>query len=235
MSAVAKIPYDAFILGRGQRSEDGSIHIEHYEVGGNAPKINASFVEKYKPLASDDLASQAFLSRATSVLRISVKDVYGNLGRKTGKKLGELLDSVGIEHLLMIGIESSYGLSWITLYRTNDSKLGAFLADECERALFTVRASLYEWQRSFGHTPGPVWEDRFNLVQLSPAVFETALWSARGYANKEIMKHLGLQEFTVADQIKTAAAHFKALGSRNFRQSLLERMLGPMPPRRIRE
>lgn len=238
LMAATEVAHDGYVLGHGVRLSDGTVDIKGYEVGGTDKRIDAKFVEAYAPLAAMDMAAQAFANRMSQVLRIPM-DHYRGLGKRTGYQLLGLFEPLGIEHLLLAGVESRYGLAWLTMYRTKGDERPApepFGLEDCEKAMFTIRGALYAWQRAFLPLCNEdVWGDfRFDIVKLSPSVLETALWRSRGYEYSEIAKKLGITKEAVKKHVEQAAEALE-VAKVEVSKILLGRAMGPLPEPRPRK
>lgn len=228
-AAIAMINHDAYILGRGTRADDGTMKFESCEISDpHELGVTEEFVERYKKVAKYDVASGMFLSRAFNVLRISVS-MYEKLTPEQGGHHGRLVAKVlsgpegpQIRHILLVGVESTYGRAWVTLYRITDQN--AFSVADCERGAFILRGAIFEWQSHFSQTQPEFCTGRYEFVKMRPGALEVAIWRARGCTHESIIKGLRLSPSGVRSRITQAV---EALGE-DFESKLLGRMLGPL-------
>ncbi|MCK9687312.1 LuxR C-terminal-related transcriptional regulator [Scleromatobacter humisilvae] len=214
------IQFDAYVLGLGQRNLDGSIEAVRCECVG----LPQDFVTCYKAVSHDDVAAQLFSCNATSVLAINVATTYPGKGeRSIGSRVGKFLADFGVTHLLLSGIDSRFGLAWLTLYRLNGPTATPFTPLEAETASYLARAGLFEWQLQVGEPVRGVDGKRYELLRLTPAQLNVALRLARGYKHLEVADELDISERTVQDHAKTIYEEFEN------NRAVAERLLGPLP------
>ena len=226
LEAVSRwIGFDACVHGVGERARDGTIKITDAFVSG----LPEAFVQEYAAIADDDVAAQLFSCQSMSVLSVSSAKYPDLSTNKTGSEVGAYLRRHGVKHLLLAGLDSTFGLSWLTLYRMaapDGAEKPPFDPYEAELASYVIRAALFEWQLGTLKTRLPGEPNRYQMVELSPRLLDVALRKARGLTLKEIALELGVEVSTVASawtQIKLV------LGSR---PRLMDRFLGPLPPPR---
>jgi DNA-binding CsgD family transcriptional regulator len=182
------IPFDALVVGSGTRDyEQGHVTISPYHHLENLP---SSFVEEYGRVSEDDIVGRLFAAFPHLVQITSVAD-YEELklmddaaGIQAGKKIADYLRKYRIEHLLLAGIESSYGLTWATFYRFDPQK--RFTEDEAERAKYLLPVLLYDWQtecipKANKAPRPPVW-----LLPLTPAEMQVTVLFLEGLSYEGI-------------------------------------------------
>lgn len=215
------ISFDAYVLGAGEREADGTIGIRDYRVRG----LPESFVTDYPAVARDDVAAQLFSCLSTSVIAVCREEYPEPSTKKAGSSIRAYLKYHGVTALLLSGIDSSYGLAWLTIYRLEPAT-ASFSPEDAEIASYIFRAGLYECQRASLAPTRSLDIDRYNLIGLSPKRLEVALRLARGYTQGEIASELG----TTLNTIKTEVAHVRTIFPRA--RLLMDRLLGPLPPPR---
>jgi hypothetical protein len=147
MSTLAqRVPFDAYVWGCGSRRKDGSVEIDRQ--GTFLEGLPDGFLRQYESIAQDDIVGRLFAHFPHKIQAISTDD-YKTAG---GRTVAEYLRSYRIAHLMVAGLESSYGLAWVTLYRFEGSDARAFTAEESELVARAVRYHLYTWQENSGRT-----------------------------------------------------------------------------------
>jgi DNA-binding CsgD family transcriptional regulator len=182
---------DAYVWGTGSRDNDGHVKIDtdETEVFG----LPRKFVTDYDEIASDDIVGMLFAAFPNTIQRISVKDYSG----EAGTKVAAYLKRFEIRELLLAGLHSSFGLAWVTFYRT---KAGAvpFSWEQAEDASRFVPYHLYCWQKERAKESGAVNPEfqrkekpPVELLPLTPTEMRVAIALAKGISPKEIVKSRG--------------------------------------------
>lgn len=199
---------DALLVGTGARSTQGEVAIrEVLRMQGLAPE----FVSDYAQVAKVDVVGRLFAEKPDLVQTVCVSDYLrpspgpkGGMApsvTRAGGAMAAYLHRFGIRHLLLAGLESSFGLAWMTFYRLHGDE--RFSAADAEYARYEVPAALYEWQCAHstgvrGHrgaaTHGP--------TRLAPREMQVAMLNVRGHAPKDIARQLGLSVHYVRDLIQ---------------------------------
>lgn len=197
------IKFDALVLGTGTRTSDGSVKIgEVYGCYDSLDKritewheIDETFVEEYHSVAAHDVVGQLFAAYPRIVQLVSISEYEelenktdlehgGTAGVRDGRKVADYLKPFGISHLMLCGIDSSFGLTWVTLYRRS---LQSFDNDDVEKARYIVPALVYAWQRN-AHLPRQ-WEIDDMPTRLLPLTFREmriAILASKGNSCAEI-------------------------------------------------
>lgn len=207
------IRFDALLAGAGSRNADGSVTIS--QVLG-CHNIAPSFIGDYPAVAGEDVVGQLFAAYPRIVQTIAVDDYLalseqetGSVaGARAGKLIANYLLKYQFRHLMLAGLDSSYGLAWITLYR-NDAR-DPFDPDDAERAKYLVPALLYEWQR--GSCTRECVELPSRLLPLTTREMQIAIMSAQGLLPKTIADRLDLSTSTVREVIQNIRARLGIVG-----------------------
>jgi DNA-binding CsgD family transcriptional regulator len=217
--------------------------------------VPREFIENYGQIALRDAAAQLFLSNATSVLNISTLDDYPFNNNTSAAAVGTYLRKRSIAQLLLSGIDSSHGIAWITLYKTDDrirellditasdedkemqvrkewssknkNAKPRFTTMQCEFASYIIRAGLYDWQLACKRpVERELDTDRYKMIDLSPIELDVAVRAARSYVVKEISGELKISEYTVNK-------HLAAMRTAGFtRSGMAKRLIGKLPDHR---
>lgn len=218
------VPFQAYIVGIGRNLADGTLKPVRWECVG----LPHSFLADYAAVAKEDVAAHLFASNVTSVVAIDVERTYPTLpSRANGVRLGHYLRSYGIRHILLAGVNSSYGMAWMTLYRLStgaEQPVSPFTVEEVEAASYLIRSGLYEWQREVGLPQvKAVDQVQYQVIPLTPKVLDVAIRLARGYTEKEIAQELGRHPGTIRNQ---AVEVYKVFPSA---KAIADRLNGPLP------
>jgi DNA-binding CsgD family transcriptional regulator len=223
------IQFDAMLAGAGRRNADGSVTIT--EVLGSH-NIAPTFIADYPAVAGEDVVGQLFAAYPRIVQTIAVADYLALSERETGsvagaragKLIANYLLKYQFRHLMLAGLDSSYGLAWITLYRQRGDQ--PFDPDDAERAKYLVPALLHEWQRASCARAGIELPSR--LLPLTTREMQIAIMSAQGLLPKTIADRLELSTSTVREVIQNIRARLGIVG-RKMTSDDLERHLAPKP------
>jgi len=226
-----KIQFDALIVGAGVRDENGAVRIS--EVLG-CHGVSPTFIDGYPAIADEDVVGQLFAAYPRVVQVISVED-YRNLGKAEGKKadavceesipgargrkrIADYLESNGIRHLMLAGLDSSFGLAWITFYRKAYDK--PFTATDAEWARYLVPAILYKWQSLVQELNPDNLELPTRLLPLTAREMQVAILDLEGIRTKVIADRLQLSESYVQTIIKNIRARLGICGRKMTPQDL---------------
>lgn len=226
-----QIQFDALIVGSGVREEDGSVTIS--EVLG-CHGVSPTFIDGYPAIAHEDVVGQLFAAYPRIVQVISVED-YRNLGKAEGKnanaaceesipgargrkRIADYLESNGIKHLMLSGLDSSFGLAWITFYRKDDDK--PFTAMDAEWARYLVPAILYKWQHHAQKPKPNNVELPTRLLPLTAREMRVAILDLEGVRTKVIADRLQLSESYVQTMIKNIRTRLGICGRKMTAQDL---------------
>lgn len=207
------IKFDAMLAGAGCRNADGSVTISLVLGGHN---IAPAFISDYPAVAGEDVVGQLFAAYPRIVQTIAVDDYLALSERETGsvagaragKLIANYLLKYGFRHLMLSGLDSSYGLAWITLYRYDAGQ--PFDPEDAERARHLVPALLYEWQRTTCSRAGVELPSR--LLPLTTREMQIAIMSAQGLLPKTIADRLELSTSTVREVIQNIRARLGIIG-----------------------
>ena len=224
LDAASAIPHNDYIVGRGTRKANGGVQITAYHV---SPGLGDKFVAQYAAVEQYDSAAQQFLCAPFLPITIKVGvSQYVDDDSKDSHEMNSYLQGFYIKSLLLVGLESSRGLCWMTLYRLRELD-HPFTAEEAELASYRIRAALFEWQMETGtpvsQSPDP---DRYRLLPLGRRALDVAMRRIRGLSNKVISRQLQIESATVAEHLQTLKKRDLSI------EVLLDRMLGPVPPAR---
>lgn len=197
------IAFDALLAGAGCRNADGSVTIS--QVLG-VEQIAPTFISDYPAVASEDVVGQLFAAYPRIVQTISVEEYLALSERETGsvagaragKLIAAYLQKYGFQHLMLAGLDSSFGLAWVTMYRREGAP--PFDPEDAEWAKYLVPALLYEWQRT-ARTRECV-ELPSRLLPLTTREMQIAIMSAQGLLPKTIADRLELSTSTVREVIQ---------------------------------
>jgi hypothetical protein len=193
--------------------------------------LPADFLERYKNVASDDIAGFLFATNATSVLSIdTTKDFPPEGVRETGYRMGPYLRGAGIRHLLIFCVQSSFDIAWLALYRMNDKP---FTVVEAETASYLGRAALFAWQKATqpASAQKAISPNRYKLVKINHSWVQVAVRLARGYTAPEIKDELGGSLRTIEDCVRDCLEAFSD-GDSKSRRHISDRLLGELPKQR---
>ncbi|MFM0133339.1 helix-turn-helix transcriptional regulator [Paraburkholderia sediminicola] len=229
------IAFNACIWATGSRNASGTIQVEPPPLLC-IEDLPSSFVTDYAGIADKDVVGSFYSAFPRTVQLISVDDYRGPLGGRRGKEMAVYLEGIGIRYLMLSGIESRFGLAWITFYRRGPIPLAPFTDLDAEIAAYSVPHWLYRWQTlmneqspidnlgehwSMGMVPG--------LLGLTPAQVPVAALLARGFSAKEIVRELKRNGKRNAN-VHTVGVHIKhihkKLGSNC--DTLMGALLGPL-------
>lgn len=152
---VSRIDYDHYVWGAGKAEPDGSLLID--ELLSTCSFSTPGFIRGYNTdYASQDVIGRLHMARPELVL------VWSAVGpsmspRKpySARHMASYLDSDRhIEHLLLVGMHTSRGRAWLTLYRTGSAHRQEFkkpfTRGEVEFARHAVPFFLLGWQERLG-------------------------------------------------------------------------------------
>lgn len=226
-----KIQFDALIAGAGVREDDGTVKISSV-LGCHG--VSSAFIDGYPVIAHEDVVGQLFAAYPRIVQVISVED-YRKLGKteeKNGevsceesipgvrgrKRIADYLENNGIRHLMLAGLDSSFGLAWITFYRKDPDK--PFTAMDAEWARYLVPAILYKWQHCVQEPNPDSVELPTQLLPLSAREMQVAILDLEGIRTKVIADRLQLSESYVQTVIKNIRARLGICGRKMTVQDL---------------
>ncbi len=226
----AHIQFDALIAGAGIREEDGAVTISKV-LGCHG--VSQAFIDGYPAIAHEDVVGQLFAAYPRIVQVISVED-YRNLGKAEGKKtdpaweesvpgargrkrIADYLGSNGIRHLMLAGLDSSFGLAWITFYRKDDKP---FTAMDAEWAKYLVPSILYKWQQCMQGPHAKSMELPTRLLPLTAREMQVAILDLEGIRAKVIADRLQLSESYVQTIIKNIRTRLGICGRKMTLQDL---------------
>ncbi len=109
---------------------------------------------------------------------------------------------------MLAGLDSSFGLAWITFYRRDGAP--PFDPQDAEWAKYLVPGLLYEWQR-LACTRECV-ELPSRLLPLTTREMQIAIMSAQGLLPKTIADRLELSTSTVREVIQNIRARLGIVG-----------------------
>jgi hypothetical protein len=192
------IRFDALLVGTGFTNEDGSISITETQLINLPPE----FVAEYPNVSATDVVAQVFAALPHTVQVVSVAD-YRAL--KPDHPIADYLEKYDIEHFMLTGIDSSYGLAWVTIYRfRHGASAEPFNRDDAEAAKYAVPGLLYQWQRRTQVKRGGVGEISTALAPLERDELQIVLLKLQGMLNKTIQDKLNVKEDRVKDVLKKA-------------------------------
>lgn len=209
----AQLAHDAAIVGTGIRGAAGEVQITGVPL---LHGVEASLVEGYSAVAQYDTCGRMFGQRPDVVQTISVDDMARQASQRP---VALYLRQHGIRHLLLGGLESSYGLAWVTLYRREIER--PFGLDEAELALYELPTLLHRWQR---HHLQPVQPNRHVLPgssPLTPRELQATLMHVQGVPNKVAASRLGLSQNYVQELIKTSRRKLGIYGRKLVPEDIL--------------
>lgn len=233
------ISFSACIWATGTRDTSGTIKIAPappcYTEG-----LSPSFVTDYSGIAHKDVVGSFFSAFPRTVQRISVSDYRSRLGGRPGVEMATYLESIGIGYLMLTGIESRFGVAWITFYRSNATIVGPlcpFNNLDAEIAAYSVPHWLYTWQKlengpseltaaaeywSMGMVP--------RLLGLTPTEVTVAALRVRGLSAEKIARALKRAGKKKANS-NTVGVHVKHIQKKLGPdcETLTRALLGPLP------
>ena len=227
------IQFDALLAGAGRRNPDGSVIIS--QVLG-CHQIPPSFIDDYPALAGEDVVGQLFAAYPRIVQTIAVED-YKSLseretgsvaGARAGKMIANYLLRYEFTQLMLAGLDSSYGLAWITFYRREGAP--PFDPQDAEWAKYLVPAILYEWQRAACTRECVELPSR--LLPLTTREMQIAIMSAQGLLPKTIADRLDLSTSTVREVIQNIRARLGIVGRKMTSDDLERYVTAPAPSER---
>ncbi|NUY06112.1 hypothetical protein [Paraburkholderia youngii] len=234
----ARISFNAHIWSTGTRNSSGSIVISpDFSTEG----LPSNFVSDYAGIAPHDVVGYLFSAFPRVVQPISVADYRGPRGGRVGATIADYLDAIGIRYLMNCGLESRFGIAWITMYRRDAPKvtevveLVPFSPADAEIAAYSVPHWLYTWQElaagqisdrdSSGKWPMGVVP---RLLGLTPMQMRVATLAVRGLGAKEIARALKLEGRNA--NANTIAVHLKRVHKKvgMHCEDLAQALLGPI-------
>lgn len=207
------IPFDAMLAAAGKRSADGSVAIG--QVLGSH-QIAPSFIADYPGVAGEDVVGQLFAAYPRIVQTIAVQDYKALSERETGSvagaRAGKLIAAYLLKYdftqLMLAGLDSSYGLAWMTFYRRSGAP--PFDPQDAEWAKYLAPALLYAWQRA--NCPRECVELPSRLLPLTTREMQIAIMGAQGLLPKTIADRLDLSTSTVREVIQNIRARLGIVG-----------------------
>lgn len=212
-SLNAQIKFDALLGGAGIRNPDGSVSIQQILINY---RIDDGFVEAYPAVANSDVVGQRFAADPHIIQTVSVSD-YRMLssgtrksvsGSRAGNVIADYLEKYKISHLMLAGLESSFGLAWMTFYRKEGSK--AFGARDAECARYSVPDILYKWQQST-KSQGSI-KRASGLLPLTTREMQIAMMNVSGMSSKAIADELHLSPHHIRSVIKHIRSRLGVVG-----------------------
>jgi hypothetical protein len=101
-----------------------------------------AFMTQYNAYQSrEDVIGRLFVHLPKVVQVVDVKKASSN---RSTYELWKYLEKAGVAHLLLVGIYSSFGYAWTTLYRRNADN--PFRLHQVEYASRSIPDALYRWQ-----------------------------------------------------------------------------------------
>lgn len=198
---ASRVRFDAVLVGRGRRNGNQVIIDEIIWLQG----LPESFVSEYTAVAPHDRVAQLFLDFPWEPQTVSTSDYLDDAqgGRRTATQrsnmvVGDYLKRFGIRHFMLAGVESSYGLAWVTFFRIGYDI--PFSDQDAERAKFELPAVLYRWQEE--HLERPAKSKRSCLSPLTRREMEVCVRNVRGEAPKAIARDLCLSVHYVRELIQ---------------------------------
>ncbi len=225
------IQFDAMLAGAGCRNGDGSVTIS--QVLG-CHQIPSTFIDDYPAVAGEDVVGQLFAAYPRIVQTVAVEDYKALSERETGSvagaRAGRMIANYLLKYdftqLMLAGLDSSYGLAWITFYRRDGGP--AFTPQDAEWAKYLVPALLYEWQR--GACQSECVELPSRLLPLTTREMQIAIMSAQGLLPKTIADRLDLSTSTVREVIQNIRARLGIVGRKMTSDDLERYVAAPSAP-----
>ncbi|NRR32836.1 hypothetical protein HSX11_21950 [Oxalobacteraceae bacterium] len=222
------IAFDALLAGAGHRAADGSVMISQVLGTHNIPR---HFLTDYPALAEEDVVGQLFAAYPRIIQTVSVAD-YRELseretgsvaGARAGKTIADYLSKYAFQQLMLAGVDSSFGLAWIVLYRHDAQQ--AFSPEDAEWARYLMPALLYQWQRLSCKRISVELPSR--LLPLTAREMQIAIQSAQGLLPKTIADRLDLSTSYVRDVIQAIRARLGIVGRKMTSEDLERYGAGP--------
>lgn len=222
------VQFDALLAGAGCRNADGSITIS--QVLGTYG-IPPTFIGEYPAVAGEDVVGQLFAAYPRIVQTVSVDDYRALAERETGsvagaragRQIANYLQKHGFEQLMLAGIDNSFGLAWITLYRGH--KQMPFDPQDAEWARHLIPGILYRWQRDVCTRQCVELPSR--LLPLTTREMQIAIMSAQGLLPKTIADRLDLSTSTVRDVIQNIRERLGIVGRKMTAEDLERYVAAP--------
>ena len=208
-----QIKFDALLGGAGIRNADGTVAIQHILINY---KIDDGFVEDYPSVAQSDVVGQRFAADPHIIQTVSVSDyrmlsggTKGSVsGSRAGNVIADYLEKYKISHLMLAGLESSFGLAWMTFYRKDGNP--AFDARDAECARYTVPDILYKWQQST-KAQGSI-KRASGLLPLTTREMQIAMMNVNGMSSRAIADELNLSPHHIRSVIKHIRSRLGVVG-----------------------
>ena len=228
------LQFDAMLAAAGQRNADGSVTIT--QVLG-CHEIPETFIADYPALAGEDVVGQLFAAYPRIVQTIAVEDYRALSERETGSvagaRAGKLIANYLLRYdftqLMLAGLDSSYGLAWITFYRRGAAP--AFDPQDAEWAKYLVPAILYEWQRMACSRDSVELPSR--LLPLTTREMQIAIMGAQGLLPKTIADRLDLSTSTVREVIQNIRNRLGIVGRKMTSDDLERYVTAPLASARV--
>jgi DNA-binding CsgD family transcriptional regulator len=216
-----RIAFDGMLAAAGSLGTDGVITI-HRILGSQ--DIPQSFLECYPDVSGEDVIGQMFGAYPRIVQTVSVDDYRalagcdtGSVGgARAGKLLSGYLEKYGFGHVMLAGLDSSYGLAWVTFYR--NLACPPFSPEDAEWARYLVPALLFAWQRSV--LVQECVELPSGLLPLTARELRIAIMSAQGLLPKTIADRLDLSTSTVREVIQNIRTRLGIIGRKMTSEDL---------------
>ncbi|MES2317296.1 MAG: helix-turn-helix transcriptional regulator [Pseudomonadota bacterium] len=216
-----RFAFDALLVGAGTRGVDGSITIS--DILG-CHNIADAFIACYPKVANEDVVGQMFAAYPRIVQTVSVDDYRALAERETGsvagaragKVIAGYLEQFGFGHVMLAGLDSSFGLAWVTFYRNIERE--PFGPADAEWARYLVPGLLFEWQRMTRVQECVELPSR--LLPLTARELQIAIMSAQGLLPKTIADRLDLSTSTVREVIQNIRARLGVIGRKMTSEDL---------------
>ncbi|CAN5170304.1 hypothetical protein BH11PSE11_BH11PSE11_18520 [soil metagenome] len=218
-----QIRFDSLLGGAGVRNPDGTVSIQQVLINY---KIEPGFVEDYPAVAHNDVVGQRFAADPHIIQTVSVSGYRslstgskGSISKsRAGNVIADYLEKYKIAHLMLAGLESSFGLAWMTFYRKTGSE--AFDAKDAECARYSVPDILYKWQQA-SKEQGSI-KRPSGLLPLTAREMQIALMSVDGMSAKSIAEDLNLSAHHIRSVIKNIRSRLGVAGHKMTRADLAD-------------
>jgi DNA-binding CsgD family transcriptional regulator len=213
--------FDSSLIGVGHIDEEtGFVVIENIVHRDNIDEDALKNLVKSYP-AEHDVVGQVFAAFPRAVQVVSRSEYRalhadlesgGTAGVRAGKAMDDYLKVLGFQHVMLAGLESSYGLAWATFYRKN--KDNAFSTTDAERARYLVPWKLYEWQRQTQQKRSDKLPTR--LLPFTVHELQIILLVLRGFSAREISDRFGPTQGSIQQIVKNLRSRLKIRGRRKL-------------------
>lgn len=214
LALANRVRFDAVFAGRGHREKNQIVIDQIIWLQG----LPQAFVTEYAQVAPHDRVAQLFLDFPWEPQAVTIADLVGDgvqasrrrtATQRSNEIMAEFFQRFGIRHLLLSGVENSYGLAWMGFFRLGTDQ--PFTFNDAERIKFELPSHLYRWQED-NVTRLSQHAARTCVTPLTRREMEVCVRNVRGEAPKTIARDLNLSVHYVRELIQRARGKLGVAG-----------------------